>query len=217
LIKLLLVDDHAVVRACIRRLLKDVDEFKVIGEAGSGEEAITLTRKLSPDVILMDISMPGIGGLEATLKLQRFNPDAKILIITAREDSFFTERLLQAGALGYLTKDTAINDIIRAIKAVHLGQCHIAPNIAMQLAVKQITKKGDSPFDELSKRELQVSLLVVKGIKGPAIAEQLCLSPKTVNSYRYRVFDKLGIKSDVELTHCAIQYGLLEENANEIC
>jgi two-component system invasion response regulator UvrY len=211
-IKLLLVDDHTLVRTCMKRLLEDVNGFKVVGEASSGEEAITLSRQLLPDVVLMDIGMPGIGGLEATVKLQRFHPDTKIVIITARGDLLFTERLLQAGASGYLTKDSPIDDIIRSIKVVHLGQRYIAPDIATQLAFKQVTKKGESPFDQLSERELQVSLMVVKGMKVPHIAGQLCISPKTVNSYRYRIFVKLGVKSDVALTHSAMQYGLLEEH-----
>lgn len=213
LIKLLIVDDHLLVRSGLKRLLEEVAGFKVVGEASTGEDAIALSRQLSPDVVLMDITMPGIGGLEATRKLQRFNPDIKIVVITACGDLFFTERLLQAGASGYLTKDAPINEIVRAIKVVQVGQRYISPELATQLAVKQIHKTEGSPFDELSERELQVSIMVVKGIKVAMIAEQLCLSPKTVNSYRYRVFAKLGIKSDVDLTHLAMQYGLLEENA----
>jgi two-component system invasion response regulator UvrY len=210
-ITLLLVDDHRVVRYGLKRLLEDTPGFKIIGEASTGEEALALSRQLVPDVILMDISMPGIGGLEATVKLRRFHPDTKIVIITAREDLFFTERLFQAGAVGYLTKGAPAEDIIRAIKVVHLGQRYIAPAIATQLATKQLDHKGTSPFEQLSERELQVSLMVVKGIRVPTIAKQLCISPKTVNTYRYRVFDKLAVKSDVELTHSALQYGLLEE------
>lgn len=212
LIKLLIVDDHLLVRTGIKHLLEEVAGFKVVGEASTGEEAIALSRQLSPDVVLMDITMPGIGGLEATRKLQRFNPDIKIVVITARDDLFFPERLLQAGALGYLTKGAPINEIIRAIKMVHVGQRYIASELATQLAVKQINKTDGSPFDELSERELQIAIMVVKGTQVSVIAQQLCLSPKTVNSYRYRTFNKLGIKSDVELTHFAMQYGLLEKN-----
>jgi two-component system invasion response regulator UvrY len=210
LIKLLLVDDHAIVRSGIKRMLEDVTGFKVVGEASTGEEAITLSKQLLPDVVLMDIGMPGIGGLEATVKLQRFNPDAKILILTAREDLFFPERLLQAGASGYITKGAPLEEMVRAIRTVNVGQRYIAADIATQLAIKQITKTDGSPFDQLSERELQVAIMVVKGAKVSLIAKQLCISSKTVNSYRYRIFEKLNIKSDVELTHCAIQNGLLE-------
>ena len=210
MIKLLLVDDHTLVRTGIKSLLSDVAGFKIVGEASTGEEAVTLSKQLLPDVILMDIGMPGIGGLEATIKLQRFNPDAKILILTAREDLFFPERLLQAGASGYITKGAPVEEMVRAIRTVHVGQRYIASNIATELAIKQISQTEGSPFDTLSEREMQIALMTVKGMKPMEIAEHLHISHKTVNSYRYRIFDKLKLTSNVELTHCAAQHGLLE-------
>ena len=210
MIKLLLVDDHTLVRTGIKALLNDVVGFKIIGEATTGEEAVTLSKQLLPDVILMDIGMPGIGGLGATVKLQRFNPDAKILILTAREDLFFPQRLLQAGASGYVTKGASMEEMVRAIRAVHVGRRYITTEIATQLAIKQITQTEGSPFDTLSEREMQIALMTVEGMKTAAIAEQLHISPKTVNSYRYRIFEKLKITSNVELIHCAMRHGLLK-------
>lgn len=200
-------------RTGIKRLLEDVAGFKVVEKAGAGEETIVLSRQLSPGMGLMDSSMPGIGDLEVTLKLQRFNHEIKILILTARADLFFPQRLLQAGTSGYLTQGASIDAMIRAIKIVHIGQRYIASELATQLAVKQINKTDGSPFNELSERELQVAIMIIKETQVFIIPQQLCRGPKTVNSYRYRTFDKLGIKDDVGLTRFAMQYGLLEENA----
>ena len=210
MIKLLLVDDHTLVRTGIKSLLSDVAGFKIVGEASTGEEAVRLSKQLLPDVILMDIGMPGIGGLEATVKLQRFNPDAKILILTAREDLFFPERLLQAGAFGYITKGAPVEEMVRAIRSVHVGQRYIASDIATQLAIKQISQPEGCPFDALSERETQIARMTAQGLKPTEIAEELDISHKTVNSYRYRIFEKLKITSNVELTHCAVQHGFLE-------
>ena len=210
MIKLLLVDDHTLIRTGIKVLLSDVVGFKIVGEASTGEEAVTLSKQLLPDVILMDIGMPGIGGLEATVKLQRFNPDAKILILTARDDLFFPERLSQAGASGYITKGAPIEEMVRAIRAVHAGQRYIASNIATELALKQISQTEDSPFNALSEREMQIARMTVQVMKPMEIAKHLHISHKTVNSYRYRIFEKLKITSNVELTHCAVQHGFLE-------
>ena len=155
--------------------------------------------------------MPGIGGLEATRKLLRSNPDVKVLVLSAFDDELFPSRLLQAGACGYITKGTAIEEVVKAIRAVKAGQLFISPDIAQKLALKHISGEDESPFEVLSERELQVSIMITSGEKVQHIADKLCVSPKTVNSYRYRIFKKLGIKSDVELTHLAMRYGLLEK------
>jgi len=211
LISVLLVDDHDLVRHGIKKLLEDAPGIKVIGEAKSGEESIKRSKELAPNVVLMDIRMPGIGGLEATRKLLRANPDIRVLVISAFDDELFPQRLLQAGATGYITKGAGSEEMVKAIRSVHAGQLFISPDIAQKLAVKHITGQDDSPFDALSERELQVSIMITNGQKVQAIAEKLCVSPKTVNSYRYRIFAKLGIKSDVELTHMALRYGLLDK------
>lgn len=208
-IRLVIVDDHALVRQAIKELLKD-STFKVLAEAKDGEEAVVLCRQLLPDVVLMDLNMPGIGGLEATRKILRASPETKILVLTVREDVVVSKRVLQSGAAGYLTKHAEVAEIMRAIRLVHSGQRYISPTLATQMAMQEIDQTTENPFEELSERELQVAMMVTRGDQVPNIGTHLCISPKTVNSYRYRIFDKLGVNNDVELTRIALQYGLLE-------
>lgn len=212
MIKILLVDDHELVRLGIKRLLQDVTGLKVVGEASTGEEAIRLAKETIPDVVLMDVQMPGIGGLEATRKMVRHNPDLKVLALTIYGDEPYPSRLLQAGAVGYITKGCAAEEMIRAIRTINSGQRYISSDIAQQLALKRFTKAEDSPLDILSERELQIMLMITSGQKVQDISNKLCLSPKTVNSYRYRIFEKLGIHSDVELTLLSIRLGLVESH-----
>src|SRR5579864_3899129 len=210
LIKVLLVDDHELIRIGIKRLLQDVNGLKVVGEVGTGEEAVRLAKDLIPDVVLMDVQMPGIGGLEAARKMIRHNPDIKVLALTVCDDEPYPSRFLQAGAAGYITKGCGSEEMIRAIRTVHSGQRYISSEIAQQLALKRFTKPEESPLDILSERELQIMLMITSGQKVQEISDKLCLSPKTVNSYRYRIFEKLSINSDVELTLLAIRLGLVE-------
>ncbi len=210
MITLLLVDDHDLVRAGISKLLSDVKDIQIIGEARTGEEAIAIVREKRPQVVLMDVRMPGIGGLEATRKLLRLDPDIKIIVLTVCDEEPFPSKLLQAGAAGYITKGSGIEEMIQAIRAVKAGQRYISPEIAQQLALKHLTDDGREPFDTLSEREMQVMIMITNGQKVSIIAKKLCLSPKTVNSYRYRLFEKLGVNSDVELTHLALRHGILE-------
>ena len=209
-ITVLLVDDHELVRAGIRSLLADVSGIKVIAEASTGEEAIKLAREKRPDVILMDIRMPGIGGLAATTKLLRFNPDVKIIALTVCGEEPFPSKLLQAGAAGYLTKGSDLSEMVQAIHSVYSGKRYISPGIAHQLALKHLSDDKASPFDALSDRELQVMMMITSGTKVQDISDKLCLSPKTVNSYRYRLFEKLEVSNDVELTHMALRHGILD-------
>ncbi len=215
MINVLVVDDHDLVRTGIKRILDDASGIKVIAEARSGEEALRLGRELKPHVVLMDVKMPGIGGFEATRKLLRLDPDMKILIVTICDNDIYPSRLLQIGASGYLTKGSSMNEMIQAIKAVHAGQRYISPEIASKLAFRHVSDAEDSPFETLSERELQVMLMITKGAKVQVIADQLCLSPKTVNSYRYRIFEKLSVQNDVELTLLAIRHGLIEAEEND--
>lgn len=210
MIKILVVEDHELVRIGIKRLLQDVSGLKVVGEACTGEDAVRLAKDLIPDVVLMDVQMPGIGGLEATRKMIRHNPDIKILALTMHGQEPYPSRLLQAGAAGYITKGCAADEMIRAIRIIHSGQRYISTDIAQQLALKRFTKPEQTPLDILSERELQIMLMIVGGQKVQDISLKLSLSPKTVNSYRYRIFEKLAIHSDVELTLLAIRLGLVE-------
>jgi len=209
-IKVIIVDDHELVRCGIRRLLEDANDIDVIGEAESGEEAVRLSRELKPNVVLMDVKMPGIGGLEATKKLRYVDPDIKVIAVTVYANDPFPSRFLKAGAKGYLTKNARPDEILTAIRKVNVGQRYLSPEISDQLAFKSVAEDGESPFDLLSERELQIMLMITRGLKVQDISGKLCLSPKTVNSYRYRLFDKLKITNDVELTHLAIQYGMLD-------
>jgi two-component system invasion response regulator UvrY len=211
LIKVLVVDDHDLVRAGITRMLADIEGLQVIGQAESGEEALKKARELKPDVVLMDVKMPGIGGLEATRKLIRSHPDIKVLAVTACEDDPFPTWLLQAGAAGYLTKGAALDEMVRAIRMVFAGQRYISPPIAQQLALKAFEPQTNgSPFELLSEREVQIALMIASCQKVQNISDKLCLSPKTVNTYRYRIFDKLAISSDVELALLAVRHGMVD-------
>ena len=213
MIKLLLVDDHDLVRTAIAHMLSDTDDLKVIGQASSGEQAYTMVGELNPDVILMDVRMPGIGGLEATRKIkQRYN-DVKVLALSAYGDGPFPTRLLQAGASGYLTKGACINETVRAIRQVAAGKNYISPSIAQQMALKSCnTNQPDCPFDQLSEREMQISLMIASGQKIQLISDLLCVSPKTVNTYRYRIFEKLKIENDVELALLAVRHNLVDNS-----
>lgn len=209
---ILVADDHDLVRMGIVRMLADVEGFKVIGEAKTGEEAIKLARELKPDVILMDVKMPGIGGLEATRKIQTACESAKVIAVTALSDELFTERLMKAGACGYVSKGAGFDEIVTAINTVLRGSLYMSAEIAQQLALRNFSgNKGDSsPFEQLSERELQTAIMIAHGHKVNHIADSFCVSPKTVNSYRYRIFEKLKIQSDVDLALLAVKYKILD-------
>ena len=209
MIKVLLVDDHELIRTGISRMLADFDNVNVVGEADSGESAVSMARELRPDVVLMDANMPGIGGLEATRRLIRFDPDIKIIAVTIHNEEPYPTKFMQAGAAGYMTKGADIKEIVNAIRQVKTGKRYITPEIAQQMALKALNPDDESPFDVLSEREMQVMLMITQGQKVQDISDQLFLSPKTVNSYRYRLFEKLNIENDVELTHMAIRYGVI--------
>ena len=211
MIKLLVVDDHELVRESVASQLDSAKDMEVVGKAADGEEAINLARKHNPDVILMDLQMPGMGGLEATRKLLRIMPDVKILVLTICDNDVFPARLLEEKASGYITKNCKPKDLVDAIKKVHAGQRYISPEIAQKLVLKRSSKEG-SPFDILSEREFQVMIMITKGQKVPQIASVLHLSTKTVNTYRYRIFEKLGINNDVELTLLALRHGIIDNN-----
>lgn len=210
-IKVLIADDHDLVRTGISRMLGDVEDISVVGEATSGEDAISLCRKDPPDVILMDIKMPGMGGLEATKKIVRQHPDVKIVAVTALDDNPFPARLMKAGALGFVTKGVEFNIMVDAIRSVAQGKRYICPQVAQQMALDAFDQKDqDTPFDSLSERELQICIMIVNCQKVPEISETLSVSPKTVNSYRYRIFEKLSVNGDVELTRLAMRHNMFD-------
>ena len=210
MINVLLVDDHHLVRVGINKILTSVKGLNVIGECETGEDAIKFCRQNEPDVLLMDMDMPGMGGLEAAKKILRFAPDIKIIVLTAHTEEPFPSKVMQMGAAGYLTKEADPDEMVKAIRAVHSGQRYLPSDIAQKMALNQFKSVDDNPFNSLSDRELQIMIMITRGDKVPAISEHLNLSTKTINSYRYRMFEKLTVSNDVELTHLAIRFGMLK-------
>ncbi|HET7176938.1 MAG TPA: UvrY/SirA/GacA family response regulator transcription factor [Gammaproteobacteria bacterium] len=211
MISVLLVDDHKLMRTGIKLILDETADIRVMGEASSGEEAVERARALKPQIILMDVSMPGIGGLEATRKLAMSLPDTRIIVLSAQTAEPYPMKLLEAGAAGYLTKDSAGDEIVTAIRRVLAGERYISADIARQLALQAVNKTSASPFDQLSSREMQVMIMATGGHSVQTISDKLHLSPKTVSTYRSRLFEKLGVNNDVELTRLALRYGVIEE------
>lgn len=209
MIRVLVVDDHRLVRIGTSRLLADIDGIQIIGQAATGEEAIDMVKDLKPDVVLMDIQMPGIGGMEATKRCLRIDPELKIIAVTVHEEDPYPSQLMGVGAAGYLTKKADVPEMVRSIKKVMAGQRYISSDIAQHLALKPFSQADISPFEQLSEREMQITLMVIEGCKVLEIAENLALSPKTVNSYRYRIFEKLDIANDVCLTKLAIKHRII--------
>lgn len=209
MISVLIADDHHLVRTSIAHLLNEESDIKVVGEADDGESAVTQCRQLKPDIVLMDIRMPGIGGFEATRRIHRTMQDVKVLILTAHIEGSVLRRMLEAGVSGFLSKGADAVEMTDAIRQVFHGRRFVSQEIAQRLALSHFTN-GDNPFSHLSHRELQIALMIVNCQRVQDISDRLHLSPKTVNTYRYRLFDKLQVATDVELTHLALRHGLVE-------
>ncbi|MFM8454260.1 MAG: response regulator [Gammaproteobacteria bacterium] len=210
MIKILLVDDHDLVRRGLSRLLSDELGIEIIGEVASGEEAITFVRKTEPDVILMDMKMPGMGGFETLMKINKLNPAIKIVILTMCETYVLASKAMQSGAMGYLSKSSAIGEIVKAIRIAYQGRKYLGSDFAQQLALNSFNPAEKNPLEQLSERELQVLLMLSNGCKIQEISDKLFLSPKTINSYRYRIQEKFNVDSDLEVLRLAMKYGLTE-------
>ena len=211
MIKILLVDDHQLIRHGFKTMLEEnANDMEVIGEVGTGEAAIEFVRKNPPNVILMDIRMPGIGGMEATKKLSHSAPQSRILIVTANDLEPFPSMLMEVGASGFISKTASNAEMLEAIRAIAGGGQYVSPEIQKRIDERRVDGKSTSPFDNLSDKELQVALMLVAGMKPKQIAAQLFVESKTILTYRYRIYEKLNINTDVELALLAARYGLID-------
>ena len=208
-INVMLVDDHAVVRMGFKMLLETSDDIKVSAEAESGEEAIKFYVEHKPNVIVMDITMPGMGGMEAIERILTKDSSAKILVLSAHEDSVHPKRVLNAGAMGYVTKRSAAEELIKAIRAVASGKKYIEASVAQQMAIQQLSGT-QNPVDVLSEREFEVFMSLAKGKTTNEIAETLFLSPRTVGTHLYNIKQKLNASNSAEIALIAMRSGLID-------
>jgi len=208
-INVLLVDDHSVVRMGFKMLIENESDMAVICEAESGELGITAFKEHKPSIVIMDITMPGMGGLDAIERIIAFDKKAKILVLSAHEDSVHPKRALSAGALGYLTKRSAAEELIKAIRSVNNGTKYLEPAIAQQMAITQISGENN-PVEILSDREFEVFMDLAKGKSTNEIADTMCLSPRTVGTHLYNIKQKLNANNSAEIALIAIRCGLLE-------
>lgn len=213
-IRILLADDHAVLRAGLRALLDAEPDLEVVGEAATGEEAIEEARKLRPDIVIMDLSMPGVGGLEATRRLAALDLGVKVLVLTVHAEEEYLFPVLEAGGSGYVTKTSADRELISAIRTVARGEVFLYPHAAKLLLERyQAQEEGEQePIHKLSAREREVLALTAAGHSSSEIGKKLFISPKTVDTYRSRLMSKLGLSHRSELVRFALQTGLLKAN-----
>lgn len=208
-IRVFLVDDHVLVRTGMRLMLEAQADIVLIGEAGSGEEALPLIRRLQPDVVLCDLHLPGISGLEVTSRVARGGYGSRVVVVSVLEDGPMPRRLIDAGAHGYVGKGAGAEELLRAVRMVAAGRRYLAAGIAQAMALAGVDA-GASPFDALSPRELEVAMLLTRGLRQEDIARRLSLSAKTVNTHKSRLFDKLGIGDSIALARLASQHGLAD-------
>ncbi len=209
MIRIMVVDDHELVRIGLRHVLAEYPSIHIAGEAPDGETAIRLNRELKPDVVLLDVCLPGLSGFEVTSRLKQASPELGIIILTIHEQAPYPAQLLEAGASGYLTKGCPATELVQAINTVARGGRHIGSKVAQEMALQMLPGGQGSPFDELSAREMEVMLMLADGRKIADIADIMHLSPKTVATYKYRIFDKLNTRSDVDMTRMALRYGIV--------
>lgn len=212
MIRVVLVDDHELVRSGFSLILAGQPDIEVVGEASNAEDGLRLVRKVKPDVALVDVHMPGMSGLELTERVQRADLGTHIVILTVVQDAQFPRRLLQSGALGYLTKGCAADELLQAVRTVALGQRYLDAAVAREMALSAVDGES-SPLESLSSRELEVALMLARGLAVNEIAKQLHLSAKTVSTYKQRLFEKLGVQHTIALAHVLSAHGLLSDQA----
>jgi two-component system invasion response regulator UvrY len=212
MIEVLLVDDHILVRTAIELMLNADSEISVVGNACTGEEALEWLENASqvPQVVVMDIHMPGMGGVEASKRILKRYPNMKVIILTMHDEVPLPQQLLHLGVQGFLSKSCAAAEMVSAIKSVYQGKRYLSNDVANHIALSA-TMGEASPFEQLSQREMEIVMLTLQGATIPDMAQALMISPKTINTYRYRVHEKLRVRNDVELTRLARRYQLIED------
>ena len=215
-IKVFIVDDHALVRTGLRLTLLQAGDIEVVGEAESGEDALPQIRRIKPDVVLCDLHLPGISGLEVTERVVRGDYGSRVIVVSVLEDGPMPRRLLDAGASGYIGKACDAAELLRAVRDVSRGKKYLANSIAQGMALSGISGSDGSPFDTLTPREMEVALLLSQGMRQEAIARHLSLSAKTVNTHKSRLFEKLVIRDSIALARLISQYGLADP-AHAVC
>jgi DNA-binding NarL/FixJ family response regulator len=214
-IRLLIADDHAVVRSGTRELLEQQPDLSIVGEASDGEEAVRFTHELQPDVVVMDVRMPKLSGVEATRRIKAECPDVKVLVLTAHDDDEYVFALLQAGANGYLMKTAEIDEVVRAIRTVHAGQSTLAPAVAGKVVAQftsgkslpEVISNNQNQYDGLTERELGILKLVGKGLSNKQIGKEIFISDRTVQAHLSNIFSKLGVSSRTEAVMYAVRKG----------
>ncbi len=208
-IRVYLIDDHALVRTGMKMILAGEMDIEVVGDSDTGEDALREIRTLKPDVVLCDLHLPGMSGLEITERITRGPLETKVIIVSVLEDGPLPKRLLEAGAAGYIGKAGDATELLRAVREVARGKRYLGVNVAQNMALSNVGG-AVSPFDQLSPRELEVAMLLIQGLRQEDIAKRLSLSAKTVNTHKTRLFQKVGIHDNIALARLAAQYGLLD-------
>ena len=210
MIQLFLLDDHELTRTGFRFILGREKDIEVVGDCGTGEEALIQVRNLKPDVLLCDLYLPGVSGLEVTERVVQMQVGTRVIVLSAQPEGPLPRRLMEAGAFGYLGKGCTPGEMLRAIRTVAQGQRFLGGSVAQHLALDSLTNAGQSPFDQLSTRELETILLLMQGLRVYEIAERLRLSDKTVSSHKYNALDKLGVRDLSSLTRLALQWRVVD-------
>jgi DNA-binding NarL/FixJ family response regulator len=211
MISVFLLDDHALVRAGYRLILQQHMDINVVGEAESGEEGLQKIRALKPDIVLCDLHMPGLSGMEITERITQARSSSKVIIVSVQQDGPMPKRLLDAGASGYLGKACNADELLRAIRDVARGKRYLANELAQRLA---LCKQEESPFELLTAREIEISLLFCQGWRAEDMAKKLCISSKTIATHKYRILDKLKIKDTISLARLAALHGITEPSVS---